>query len=311
MDQQTLKNLPADWEPSLRLYLWDHRTEILNTTVYGNSDGEAAESTEAIGAGSETFDAFHVELRKFSSGQSNPTFLLLISLPGPRGTPSAQSNALPQTKRIPEPRRFVLRKKPASVKVSSAHAIEREFRVLQSLRGSNVPVPRGLLLCEDDTILGTPFYIMEYVDGRIFFDPTLPGMSRRDRAAAYTSAVEVLANIHSLDFRAVGLGNFGRSSGGYFNRQIQTLARVANKQVIRAKLALRGKPLGCVPSTSPRGTIHLFILSGKDGFSLEVTAYGKDCLVCLLDVFATARVKFRGTVSTKLISIHFLSFLIC
>lgn len=118
--------------------------------------------------------------------------------------------------------------------VSSAHAVEREFRVLRALCHTNVPVPKALLLCEDSSVVGTPFYVMEFVNGRIFCDSSLPGMNRHDRAAAYASAAETLAKIHSVPFRAVGLGGYGRSGGGYFGRQVETLARVAKKQVGRA-----------------------------------------------------------------------------
>lgn len=96
-----------------------------------------------------------------------------------------------------------------------------------------MPVPEALLLCEDASVVGTPFYVMEFVNGRVFSDSTLPGMNGRlERAAAYASAAETLAKIHRLDFRALGLVDYGHSQGGYFGRQVETLARVAKKQVL-------------------------------------------------------------------------------
>ncbi|CAN0568050.1 unnamed protein product, partial [Ectocarpus sp. 12 AP-2014] len=136
-------------------------------------------------------------------------------------------------------RKFVLRKKPASVTVSSAHAVEREFRILRALRldpASDVPVPRPLLLCEDPAVIGTPFYVMEFVQGRIFSDAALPGLAPAERAAAYESAAETLARLHHVDFVRAGLGRFGRGEGGYLGRQVATLERVAAKQAEDAGL---------------------------------------------------------------------------
>ncbi|CAM9443666.1 unnamed protein product [Choristocarpus tenellus] len=126
--------------------------------------------------------------------------------------------------------RFVLRKKPASVKVSSAHAIEREYRVMRALRETNVPVPRAFILCEDASVMGTPFYVMEFVRGRVFTNPSLPDLNPHDREAAYLSAVETLVKLHQVPFCDVGLESYGRSTGGYFRRQVETLERVYLKQ---------------------------------------------------------------------------------
>lgn len=123
--------------------------------------------------------------------------------------------------------------RPKKSQVSSAHAVEREFRVLRALwQNTDVPVPQALLLCEDSSIIGTPFYIMEFMVGRVFSDSSLPGMGGPvERAAAYASAAETLARIHRVDFRAVGLADYGHNRGGYFVRQVETLAKVAKKQV--------------------------------------------------------------------------------
>lgn len=150
----------------LRRFLWDHLPEILHPDEHPQrqptpgASGGGVSSTWAAGTGHEGFDGFRIELKKFSSGQSNPTFLLVVHLSPPSGASAG--------KKATATFRFVLRKKPASVKVSSAHAVEREFRILRALRLdtlSSVPVPRALLLCENKTVIGTAFYVMEFVQG--------------------------------------------------------------------------------------------------------------------------------------------------
>jgi aminoglycoside phosphotransferase (APT) family kinase protein len=135
-------------------------------------------------------------VEKFSGGQSNPTYLLRAG-----------------------PARYVLRKKPPGTLLKSAHAVEREFRVLQALESTGFPVPRAHLLCEDPAIVGTPFFIMDYVDGRIFWDPALPELSAPARFRIYDEANRALAALHRLDPAAIGLADFGRS-GDYFLRQV-------------------------------------------------------------------------------------------
>ncbi|MDQ0466907.1 aminoglycoside phosphotransferase (APT) family kinase protein [Caulobacter ginsengisoli] len=137
-----------------------------------------------------------LNIRQFEGGQSNPTYLL--------ETPD---------------RRYVLRRKPPGVLLPSAHAVDREFRVLSALGGAGFPVPEALVLCEDDDVIGSMFYVMAHVDGRIFLDCTMPDLSRDDRAAAFDSANETLARLHSLDLEALGLTDYGRP-GNYFSRQI-------------------------------------------------------------------------------------------
>ncbi len=132
---------------------------------------------------------------KFATGQSNPTFLI-----------KARSG------------RYVLRMKPLGVLLKSAHAVDREFRVLRALRGSRVPVPDALWLCEDPAPLGAAFYVMNYVEGRIFWDPALPDLDVAQRAAIYDAMNEGLAALHDLDPEALNLGDYGKP-GSYFARQ--------------------------------------------------------------------------------------------
>ena len=133
---------------------------------------------------------------KFSGGQSNPTYRL-----------DAASG------------RYVLRRKPPGSLLASAHAVDREFRVLQALHGSPVPVARPLHLCRDDGVIGSMFYVMEYVDGRVFWDPALPELNAEQRGACYQALVATLAALHSLDVEAIGLSGYGKP-GNYFARQI-------------------------------------------------------------------------------------------
>ncbi|MFD2577547.1 phosphotransferase family protein [Novosphingobium colocasiae] len=147
-------------------------------------------------------DGFHgaLTIRRLKGGASNPTYLL-----------TEDDGAAV--------RRYVLRKKPPGPLLASAHQIEREFRAMAALRGTNVPVPVARLLCEDPEVIGTSFYIMDFLEGRIFHDPRLPGMEAAERTAVYDGLVAVMAQLHLVDFGKAGLGDFGRQ-GNYFARQL-------------------------------------------------------------------------------------------
>ncbi len=136
-----------------------------------------------------------LEVRQFEGGQSNPTYFL-----------HAASGD------------YVLRKKPPGQLLPSAHAVDREYRVMRAL-AANVPVPQALLMCDDASVIGTPFFIMGCVDGRVFRQPHLPGVSAPDRAAMYEDMADVLARLHSVDVNAIGLSDYGKP-GNYYSRQI-------------------------------------------------------------------------------------------
>jgi aminoglycoside phosphotransferase (APT) family kinase protein len=137
-----------------------------------------------------------IEVSQFLGGQSNPTYHLR--------TGDGQ---------------YVLRRKPPGKLLPSAHAVEREYRVMTALGRTGFPVPRTFALCEDADVLGTAFFIMEYVPGRILSDPLMPELTSKERSALWDSMNAVLARLHLVDWRAVGLEDFGRP-GNYFARQI-------------------------------------------------------------------------------------------
>lgn len=134
---------------------------------------------------------------KFKGGQSNPTYLV-----------EAASG------------RYVLRRKPPGKLLPSAHAVDREFRVLQALHGTAVPVAQPLHLCTDDAVIGSMFYLMSYVDGRILWDPSLPDMTPAQRGDIYLGIIDAMAALHTVDPAAVGLADYGKP-GGYFERQLK------------------------------------------------------------------------------------------
>ena len=133
---------------------------------------------------------------QFKGGQSNPTYLL-----------DAGSG------------RYVLRRKPPGKLLKSAHAVDREFRVISALYANDFPVPRPLVLCEDAEVIGTTFFVMEYVEGRIFWDLDLPGLEASERAAIYDNVNETIARLHTINYASIGLADYGKP-GNYFARQI-------------------------------------------------------------------------------------------
>lgn len=137
-----------------------------------------------------------IAVEQFRGGQSNPTFRITAG-----------------------PRQYVLRRKPAGKLLPSAHAVEREYRVITALRDSAVPVARTHGLCEDEAVIGTAFYIMDCVAGRVLWDPALPGLGRDERRAIFLEMNRVIAALHQVDYAALGLADYGKP-GNYLERQI-------------------------------------------------------------------------------------------
>jgi aminoglycoside phosphotransferase (APT) family kinase protein len=137
-----------------------------------------------------------IDVRQFAGGQSNPTFLVQ----------SANH-------------RYVLRRKPPGKLLPSAHAVDREYRVIVALANTEVPVAKAFALCEDPTVIGTVFYVMDYVEGRLFWDAALPELAQAGRRAIYGEMTRVIAALHTVDYAAVGLGDYGKP-GRYIERQV-------------------------------------------------------------------------------------------
>ncbi|MBQ0797127.1 phosphotransferase [Zhongshania sp.] len=133
---------------------------------------------------------------KFAGGQSNPTYLI-----------EAASG------------KYVLRRKPPGELLKSAHAVDREFRVMHALASTDVPVPKMRVLCDDDSVIGSMFYLMDFLDGRIMWDAALPGQTPAERTAIYDAMSKVLADLHNVDIEKAGLSDYGKP-GNYFERQL-------------------------------------------------------------------------------------------
>ena len=153
-----------------------------------------------------------LQVRVLSGGQSNPTYRITTEVSG-------------------EVRDYVLRKKPPGTLIASAHAIDREFRVMKALAATDVPVPRMHHYCESSELLGTSFYVMEYLHGRVLMDQSLPGMSPDERRAIYREMSRVIAALHAVDYRALGLGDYGKE-GNYVGRQVARWSRQCRESTL-------------------------------------------------------------------------------
>ncbi|KAI1293121.1 phosphotransferase enzyme family protein [Xylaria venustula] len=165
-----------------------------------------------------------LEVKQFGFGQSNPTYQLTSA----------------------DKKRYVMRKKPPGKLLSkAAHKVEREHRVIAALGPTDVPVPKAYCLCEDESVIGTPFYVMEFLDGRIFEDLAVPGVSAEERTSLWRAAVETLARFHSVDFRKVGLESFGKSEG-FYDRQLATWKQICTAQSKAVDVDTK-EPVGQIP----------------------------------------------------------------
>ena len=147
----------------------------------------------SVADGATRFGGGPLSLKQFNNGASNPTYFIQ--------TPAGEQ--------------FVVRKKPPGDLLPGAHAVDREYRVQQALQGTDVPVPEVLALCDDDSVLGSMFYVMKFVPGRILQDNRLPEFSAAERGALYADICRVLAALHSLDYKEIGLEGYSRRVGNY------------------------------------------------------------------------------------------------
>jgi aminoglycoside phosphotransferase (APT) family kinase protein len=155
-----------------------------------------------------------VVLHALTGGQSNPTYLIETG----HG-------------------KFILRRRPDGKLLPSAHAVDREFRVMGALAGTGVPVPKVFAYCDDVTVLGTPFFVMEYLEGRVLMDQSLPRMDREERRAIYREMNRVIARLHQVDVHAFGLSDFGKS-GNYLQRQIARWTRQCEESALPIPAAM-------------------------------------------------------------------------
>jgi aminoglycoside phosphotransferase (APT) family kinase protein len=146
----------------------------------------------------EKFLGFSIaQVEQFKGGQSNPTYRLTAG----------------------DGKKYALRRKPPGKLLPSAHAVDREFKVISALHRTGFPVAKPLVLCEDEAVIGTAFYVMDCVEGRVLWDQALPGMARQERAAIWDELNRVISLLHTIDYKAIGLEGFGKP-GAYIERQV-------------------------------------------------------------------------------------------
>ncbi len=170
-----------------------------------------------------------LRVEQFKGGQSNPTYKLL--------TPTAT---------------YVLRRKPSGVLLRSAHAVDREYRVIRALHGQGFPVPRAHALCTDDGVIGSWFFVMDFVDGRIFWDSSFPEVPRSERRGYFLAMNEVLGRLHGLDPAAIGLGDYG-AGGSYLERQIARWSKQYLSNEVAGRLPAIDRLVDWLPANIPPG----------------------------------------------------------
>jgi aminoglycoside phosphotransferase (APT) family kinase protein len=203
---------------------------------------DVAQALRFDGARLESYLAAHLDefsppltARQFKGGQSNPTYLLQ--------TPT---------------RRYVLRRKPPGKLLPSAHAVDREFRIISALYAQGFPVAAPLLYCADETVVGTAFYVMAYVDGRVFWEPPMPASSPAERAPVYDAMNATLARLHSFEPAAIGLADFGRADN-YVARQVERWSkqfRTSETEAIEEMESLMAWLPEHIPPAGPARIVH-------------------------------------------------------
>lgn len=222
----------------------------------GSEFDEAALETYLTGA----IEGFvgPLSVKQFGGGQSNPTYQLST----PRG-------------------KYVMRRRPPGILLKSAHAVDREFRITKALHGIGFPVPRPLCLCEDLDVIGTMFYVMEHVEGRVFWDSRMPDLSPEERAAIYDSANATLARLHTIDFAAIGLGDYGRP-GNYFSRQINRWSQ-QYEQSQTHEIPAMDKLIAWLPKALPEDDGRSSIIHGDYSFHNMIIHPTEPRVVAVID----------------------------
>jgi aminoglycoside phosphotransferase (APT) family kinase protein len=179
-----------------------------------------------------------LRVEQFKGGQSNPTYKLL--------TPD---------------RNYVLRRKPPGKLLPGAHAVDREYRVIAALGRQGIPVAEALALCTDEEVIGTQFYIMGLVEGRIFWEPSLPEVPREERPAYFDAMNQTIAQLHRIDPEAVGLGDYGKP-GNYFERQIGRWSKQYLEDVEAGRVAAMDRLVDWLPRNMPADEGEARIIHG-------------------------------------------------
>jgi aminoglycoside phosphotransferase (APT) family kinase protein len=179
-----------------------------------------------------------LSVEQFKGGQSNPTYKLVT--PG---------------------RSYVLRRKPPGKLLPGAHAVDREYRVITALGEAGFPVARSYGLCEDESVIGTPFYVMEMVEGRIFWEPSFPEVSDAERPAYFDAMNATIAQLHALDPEAIGLGDYGKP-GNYFERQIGRWSKQYLGDVEAGRVPAMDRLVEWLPQNIPAGEEEARIIHG-------------------------------------------------
>ena len=177
-------------------------------------------------------------VEQFKGGESKPAYKLV--------TPS---------------RSYVLRRKPPGKLLPGAHAVDREYRVITALGAAGFPVARSYGLCEDESVIGTPFYVMEMVEGRIFWEPSFPEVSDAERPAYFDAMNATIAQLHALDPEAIGLGDYGKP-GNYFERQIGRWSKQYLGDVEAGRVPAMDRLVEWLPQNIPAGTEEARIIHG-------------------------------------------------
>ncbi|MAR79238.1 MAG: phosphotransferase family protein [Rhodospirillaceae bacterium] len=168
-----------------------------------------------------------IKIEPILGGQSNPTYLI---------------NSFKK--------KYILRSKPLGKLLPSAHAIEREYRILKALRQTIIPVPKVYILCEDINVWGSPFYIMEFIDGRIFYDPLIPDINNEERKKTYIAMIKTLSDLHLLDYKKLGLEDFGKI-GSYVQRQVKRWSTQYRKSETKKIISME-KLIDWIPDNIPK-----------------------------------------------------------
>jgi aminoglycoside phosphotransferase (APT) family kinase protein len=202
--------------------------EAATTPMRPGLEIDAARLEEYLAGQVEGF-AGPLTIRQFKGGQSNPTYLLVT--PG---------------------RRYVLRRKPPGQLLASAHAVDREFKVISALgRHTDVPVPRAHVLCTDDSVIGTWFYVMDHVEGRIYWDPSFPDVPVAERRAHSFALCDALARLHRVDPEAAGLADYGKSTG-YLSRQIARFSKQYSEDSAGGRVESMERVIEWLPKNMPQ-----------------------------------------------------------